>query len=284
MRRHLICILALAMWAGCIHTPIREEAPELPPEAPSAGEILADLTRADRAFTSFSSNGTIRMRLPGQAATQRFTSSFVRLQPPDRFYARAMKLTQGVHIYVDGDTFLLDHESERVFYFGREGDRFEDVALQVSPSVVFREYFLTDTLAGRREAQFELLAYDAERNEAQLGLFTSGRQRRQERHLWVSRGASGWQVDRNDLLGTSGEPVAETRYTNYDRVDDVFMPRRIETMLPQSDGLLSFEIQSNAQANRSNPMPIEDPLTVRAALLAAGYREVHGIPSEGITP
>jgi len=284
MRPRLLCLLALTIWAGCVHTPAPDPGADLPPDAPAVAEILADLSRPDRSITNFSSLGTIRMQLPGQAARQRFTRSYINFQPPARFYARAMKATQAVNIHVDETTFLLDHQAERVFYFGHEGDRFDDVALDVAPSIIFREFFLADYLSELRENQVAMLRYSPEDGRAVLGIFTASRRQRLAHQLIVGNGPEGWRVVQSDLMGPDGHLLAATRYADYAVVDGVFMPRLIETKLPQSGGLLSFEIQSNAQANRQNPAPIADLSAVRESLLAAGYREVTGTPSEGTRP
>src|SRR5690606_20257889 len=153
MRHYPLCILIiLAGLAGCQHLP-KSAAPEgdVPPGAPAPGEVLADLTAPDRTGTNFSSSGTIRMRLPGQAATQRFDRSHVRYHRPGRYFARAFTVGQSVNIDADGPVFLLDVPQEQTFYYGREGDRFEDVALDIAPSLIFREFFLVDALRGVEE-------------------------------------------------------------------------------------------------------------------------------------
>jgi len=284
MQRYLLCFLALASCAGCVHTPKPDSNADFPQGTPASSEILASLRQPNRLVTNFSSLGTIRMQLPGQAARQRFTRSYINYQRPDRFHASAMKGTQSVNIYIDGSTFLLEHQAERQFYYGREGDHFEDIALDVAPSVVFGEFFLANALAELNNSQVELLHFDAADQSAELGIFTGGKPRRLAHRLTTIMGPDGWHVAQNILLRPDGSVLATTQYDDYAVVDGVFMPKLITTEVPESDGLLSFQIQTNARANRSTPEPLGDIAEIRNTLLAAGYREIPGIPAKGIEP
>lgn len=282
MRHYPLCILIiLAGLAGCQHLP-QTAAPggDLPAGAPAPGEVLADLTAPDRAVANFSSSGTIRMRLPGQAATQRFDRSHVRYLRPGRFYARAFKVGQSVNIYADGPVFLLDVPQEQTFYYGREGDRFEDVALDIAPSLIFREFFLVDALRGVAEESLRILEYDPKTRRAVVAVFAADRPRRLERELVVAPGPEGWFVAESTLFDRDGSRRARTVYENYGRVDGVYMAGKTTSFLPDGDGELSFEIQSNPQVNRAEPRPVEDVEDVRRDLLSRGFREVRGAREE----
>lgn len=282
MRYALPTMLLLSLcFSACVHTPSSTPTRPLPPGSPTADAILADLVQADRKLINFSSRGALRMQRPGEAGIQRFDTSHVRFLRPARFYADARKLGQAVKVYINGDTFLLELPSENVFYYGSEGDRFDDVALEIAPSLLFRELFLVDTLAGLDVNQIEVQSWDAEAQRAVLAVYRAGRRRMLERHLTVERGTAGWQVAESRLYDAAGAVLCETRCENYDRLDGVYMPKDIRVDFPQSGAALRYEIVPNLlKANRENPLDVENVAEVRKSLLEKGYREITGVAGE----
>lgn len=275
MKRLLQCMLIAAAATGCQHHPERPESRS--PDTPPASAILADLAAPNRAIANFAANGVIRMRLPGEAATQRFDRSHVRFVQPDRFFAHAFKAGQNVRLYVDGETFLLEIGPENTFYYGREGDYFEDAALEIAPSVVFRELFLANTMPALPPGRVQVQAYDPARKRAELAVFQDRQRRALERHLAVEWGPSGWQLVESRLFGADGRPVARTAFDDYTLRDGVWMPGHISAALTETEGTLHFTLKSNIRLNRTEPRPVEDIAAVRQQLRAKGFEEVRGL-------
>ena len=139
MRLLILLILTVLSAGGCAHLRHTPPAPELPPDAPDVREILDSLAAPERRLSNLEGSGTIRMRLPGEAGTQRFQTGYVCFQQPDKFFAEGRKVGYVVRVHIDGPRFLLELPSENTFYFGEEGDQFDDIALEVAPSQICRE-------------------------------------------------------------------------------------------------------------------------------------------------
>lgn len=284
MRRSYLSFLIILAMSGCQHLPGPGRPAPLPAGAPESGTVLADLARADRVVRNFSSGGTIVMELPGQAGRQRFNQSRVHFIAPARIYAKAFKLGQTVHIYVDGDTFLMDVPAENTFYFGHSGDHFPEVNMAIAPPEVLREFFLANTLAEIDPANVALVAYDARAARAELAIYPGVGRRQAQRVVVAELGPEGWEAVESRLLDPHGGLLASIHFEAYDRFDGVRLPGKTVASLANGEGELSYQIQSNPRVNRAEPIPIEAVAAVRANLIAKGYREVTGIPASGDTP
>jgi hypothetical protein len=283
MRPYQLLVFALVALAGCQHLRGPGLEGPLPAGAPDAESVLSDLAGPDRAVQNFSAGGTITMKIPGQPGRQRFNQSRVHFIHPARVYAKAFKLGQTVHIYVESDTFLLDVPSESTFYFGRAGDQFPDVRVDLAPSLVFRELFLADSLAGVEPSRAVMAHFDPETGQGQLGIYRDDRGRVLERLITVFQGASGWEATESESYDAGGALLARTVFEDYEVIDGVRMPGKTTARLPGGDGELSFQIQSNPRVNRKDPIPIPAIAEVRADLLSRGYQEKTGVsPADAI--
>lgn len=281
--RHAIPFILLTLCASaCVHSRPPLAKPSPVPGSPGADAILADLTKADRNLANFSSNGEIWMRLPGEEAIQNFDPCHVRFLRPAQFYADAKKVGQGVRVYINGDTFLLELPSKNTFYFGREGDHFDDVALDIAPSMLFRELFLAETLSRLDTGQVELLSYDAAGQRAELAVYQGARHRVLERRLTAESGPDGWYVTESLLMDGTGGIECQTECKDYGHLDGVYLPQWIEVNFPGSGAMMRFKLRPQLlKANRAAPREVDDVNAVRAALLAKGCQEVRGVPAEG---
>ena len=170
MRQTLLRILLILCLPACVHTPDARHDGGLDPGAPDPAQVLGDLTAPDRAIQNLESNGTIRMQLPGEAGTQRFETGRIQFQAPAQFLAQGRKLNVVVKVYSEGEAFLLELPAENTFYTGAEGDRFEDIALDIAPSEIFRELFLIGVLDQIDPEKLAVESFDAATGRAVLAL------------------------------------------------------------------------------------------------------------------
>lgn len=275
MRPILLRILLIMLLAGCAHT--RQNTPKaaLPPGAPEVGEILADLQAPDRHIENLASNGEIRMQLPGEAGIQRFPQGRIHFQQPARFFAQGRK-GGVVRIYSDGGRFLLELPSEKTFYHGAEGDRFEDIALDIAPSQIFRELFLIDLLKGIAPERVNVESWDGSTGQAVLAVYGEGRRPRVERRLVVASGAEGWCVVNSQLFDEEETLIGTTTCEDYQRLGGILLPTRATVNFPAHDAEMSFYMSPpSVKINQETPPGMEDIDAKRAQLLAAGFREVN---------
>lgn len=275
MRHILLLILLILPMAGCVHT--RESAPEatLPPGAPEVGEILADLQSPDRHIENLASNGEIRMRLPGEAGIQRFPQGRVHFQQPAQFFAQGRK-GGVVRIYSEGGRFLLELPSEKTFYHGAEGDHFEDIALDIAPSRIFRELFLIDLLDGIAPERVQIESHDEAARQTVLAVYGEGRRRRVERRLIVAPSPEGWTIVESQLFDVNEQLIGRTVCEDYQRLGGILVPTRVTVTFPEHEAEMSFTMSApSVKINQAPPPAMDDIDAKRAELLAAGFREVN---------
>lgn len=282
MRQTLLRILLILCLPACVHTPDARHDGGLDPGAPSPAEILGDLNGPDRAIQNLESNGTIRMQLPGEAGTQRFETGRIQFQAPAQFLAQGRKLNVVVRVYSEGDAFLLELPAENTFYTGSEGDRFEDIALDIAPSEIFRELFLIGVLDQIDPDKLEVESFDAAANRAVLALRGAGRRAKVARRLTVEKGPEGWTVVESQVYDDAGELIGQTACEEYLRLGDVLLPSRVTATFPRHEAEMSFFMRPNtARVNQTSPLTLDSIDAKRAELLEKGYREIQGDNSKG---
>lgn len=277
MRHFLLLLLLILPMAGCVHTRQNLPQPILPPGAPEVAPILASLNGPDRILNNLESNGTIRMQLPGEAGTQRFDTGRIQFQAPDRFLAQGRKLNVVVRIYSTGEAFLLELPSDNTFYDGREGDHFEDIALDIAPSRIFRELFLIGLLDGVDPGRVAVTAYDEQEKRAVLEVRSEGRKRKLARRLVVENVPEGWVVVESQVFDADGDLIGKTECQDYVRLAGVLLPAKVTASFPKHEAEMSFFMRTNtAKVNQEQPLAMDDIDAKRAELLEKGFREVRG--------
>jgi len=275
MRHVLLLILLILPMAGCVHT--RQTAPEaaLPPGAPEVGDILTDLQDQDRHIENLASNGEIRMRLPGEAGIQRFPQGRVHFQQPAQFFAQGRK-GGVVRIYSEGGRFLLELPSEKTFYHGAEGDHFEDIALDIAPSRIFRELFLIDLLDGIAPERVRIESHDQASGQSVLAVYVEGRRRKVERRLVVAPSSEGWTILESQLFDADENLIGRTDCEDYQRFAGILVPTRVTVTFPEHEAEMSFAMSPpSVKINQAAPPEMDDIDAKRAELQAAGFREVN---------
>jgi hypothetical protein len=276
MRSILLLLVLILPMAGCVHT--RQGAPEatLPPGAPEVDAILQSLQAPDRHFANLASNGEIRMRLPGEAGIQRFTQGRVHFTAPAQFFAQGRKGAV-VRIYCEGGRFLLELPSEKTFYHGAEGDHFEDIALDIAPSQIFRELFLIGLLDGIPAERVVLESFEAGTGQAVLAIHGEGRRKKVERRLVVAQLPEGWCVLESQIFDDQESLIGRTTCEAYQRLGGVVLPTRSTVTFPACEAEMSFYMSPpSVKVNQATPPAMESIDTKRAELLAAGFNEVNG--------
>lgn len=275
MRHFLLLLLLILPMAGCVHT--RESGPRasLPPGAPEVAALLESLQAPDRHIENLAGNGEIRMRLPGEAGIQRFPQGRVQFQQPAQFFAQGRK-GGVVRIYSEGARFLMELPSEKTFYHGAEGDHFEDIALDIAPSQIFRELFLIDLFSDISPERVEMESYDAQAGQVVLAVHREGRRKVLERRLVVAQSPEGWCVVESQLFDAEGQLMGKTACEAYERLGGVLLPTRVTVTFPQHEAEMSFYMSTaSVKINQAAPPAMESIDTKRAELLAAGFREIN---------
>ena len=275
MRQALLLILLILPMAGCVHTRQGVPEPALTPGAPEVGEILTHLQAPDRHIENLASNGEIRMRLPGEAGIQRFPQGRVHFEQPAQFFAQGRK-GGVVRIYSEGGRFLLELPSEKTFYHGAEGDHFEDIALDIAPSRIFRELFLIDLLDGIAPERVHLESHDETAGQSVLAVYGEGRRRKVERRLVVAPSPEGWTILESQLFDAEERLIGRTVCEDYQRLGGILIPTRVTVTFPEHEAEMSFAMSPpSVKINQAAPPAMDDIDAKRAELLAAGFREVN---------
>lgn len=275
MRPLLLLIFLILPMAGCVHTRQAPPGASLPSGAPAVGEILADLQAADRHIENLASNGEIRMRLPGEAGIQRFPQGRVHFQQPAHFFAQGRK-GGVVRIYSEGGRFLLELPSEKTFYHGAEGDRFEDIALDIAPSRIFRELFLIDLLDGTAPERIHIVSHDPAKGQTVVAVYGEGRRPRVERRLIVVPSPEGWTILESQLFDAEEKLIGRTVCEDYLRLGGILVPTRVTVTFPRHEAEMSFAMSPpSVKINQATPPAMESIDAKRRELLAAGFREIN---------
>jgi hypothetical protein len=275
MRHILLLILLILPVAGCVHTRQADPDATLPPGAPEVGEILSALQAPDRHIENLASNGEIRMRLPGEAGIQRFPQGRVHFQQPAQFFAQGRK-GGVVRIYSDGGRFLLELPSEKTFYHGAEGDHFEDIALDIAPSRIFRELFLIDLLDGIAPERVRIESHDQASGQSVLAVYVEGRRRKVERRLVVAPSSEGWTILESQLFDAEERLIGRTICEDYQRLGGILVPTRVTVTFPEHEAEMSFAMSPpSVKINQAAPPAMDDIDAKRAELQAAGFQEIN---------
>ncbi len=250
--KRLIALAILPMIVAACQRPGKElvRAP-LPPGAPDAAVILADLAAHDAAVQSFRGPCSVTLESPDLAGKQVLHKSSVYFLRPDKLHVTGRKYGSTVmRLTSVGGEFLIEFPSEKEYYYRFEGERVESVAFSVSPSDIAREMFFPEPWATLDGAQTRLSTYDAASQSARFEVFEADG--RHIRRVVTVQGPP-WVLVRNERLDHAGRAVSVTTLSDYRRFDGVYMPTTVEAVFPldATSMTLSFrEIRTNT--------PIED--------------------------
>ncbi len=272
----VVILLLILSLGGCVHGPRRPKVTSLPTGAPEIQTILADLQAHNAVLSSLKIGGNIRLRQPGEKATQNFRGGTIQFQAPDQFLMRVRKGAFRMHVYTADDRFLLALPAEETFYFGREGERFDDILLDVAPSQLLRELFFLDTPGIDARAHTVLEKYVEAEETALLAVYAPGHQGRLKQRLRV-KNVDGWRITEVSVFNETGALLAHTICESYKTIKGVLVPATVTAYFPLHDAEMGyratkFEFRLKSQA----PLPMETIEEARTALLAKGYQEVVG--------
>tara|TARA_R110001592_G_scaffold128263_2_gene340352 strand:- start:1074 stop:1928 length:855 start_codon:yes stop_codon:yes gene_type:complete len=278
MRTFLFIAFSLLIFSGCVHDPTRPHLTNLAPGAPDVGTILDDITANTDALNSLEGTGIVRLSVPGSDGIQNFRTGFIQFERPDRFFFRGRKGTFVVQVYVEGDRFLLDLPSRDVFYYGRQGDRFDDLDLDVAPSRIVQELFFLNVLGDDGGGKVEVTAYDEASSTAELSVYADEQGRKLQRRV-VVRKEGTWRVTGVSVYGPGEALIAETVCTGYEEIDGVVTPMDVKSVFPDRHAEMEYNLSATkTRVNTDGLRPVATLDEARAALLADGVAEVLGQP------
>lgn len=269
--RLLPCLLALLL-GGCVRLGDAFEPQPLPPGAPEAAEILADLARNDEAIESFLATGVFTLKSPRIDAVYRLTESRIVYERPDRLHVLGRKYGRaGLRLSSAGSGFLLELPTERAYYHRPEGERFESVSFNVSPVDIAREAFLPELWSEIGPGQARVLAYDPAQGTAVLSVSSGGARSRPHRRVEV-RGAP-WVVERSTLYDRAGAVVAETVKSEYREMEGFRFPAHVALTFPGESAYMTFAMR-RITLNAGGEPGLFDVDARVGVLRADGYREL----------
>ncbi len=266
-----------ALNVGCASLGPAVERAGAPENAPSPGEILADLAANDNAIQSFRAGGTFTLESPKLESTQRFRGGRILFRRPADLYVQGNHRVTNMAIfklYCAGEEFLMEFptQQEQSFY-QFEGEQFEDVPFSVSPSDIAREMFLPEDWDALASGGVTLAKYDAGHGTATLEVRSAAGASRVIDVVRVAGEAPGWAISRNERRDETGRTLAVTTLGDYRAYESVRFPSSVEAWFPTEETRMTIEIRT-VQFNGE----IEDKyfdLRARAAelgLMTAGTR------------
>ena len=278
MRTHLVLVLIILLFVGCAHRSPQPHVPSLSAGAPDVQTILADLQAHNAILSSLKIWGNIRLRMPGEEATQNFRGGTIQFQAPDRFQMRVRKGPFRMQVYAEGNRFLLALPADKAFYVGQEGDRFDDILLDVAPSQLLRELFFLNTPGVNVTERTVMEAYSPTEETALLAVYASGRRGRLKRQLHV-KNEGGWRITELSVFDETGSLLAHTRCEAYKTIREIPIPFTVTVDFPRDNAKMGYNATKVIlRLESETPLSIETIEEARAALLTRAYKEVQGTP------
>ena len=275
--RYLFLGLILTL-GGCVHSGLDRSPGPRPEGAPDIRVILGEIRANSRAIKSLEFKGYVRVRLPGEVATQGLHGGIVQYQYPDHFYMKGRKGTFRIQAYAEGERFLVVIPSENTVYLGREGDRFDDGALAISPSQMLQELFLLNLVSPKLVSRAEIVAYDEDTGTAYLDVYAGGRRGPLERKI-VAVNEGGWRVQSVSVLEADGTVLSHTTYESYTEIRGIAVPEKVSAEFMVHDAEIGYrKTKSGSRMTVNPPLDIKTIEKVRAEMRAKGYTEKLGIP------
>lgn len=276
MRFLLPLLLLSLLMAGCVHRDGPRMARDTLGEVPGAGEILADLHARSRALQSLELTGNVRLKLPGEAATQNFRGGTLYYEAPGQFAMSCRKPGFRLYAYVADERFLLNLPYEKTYYMGREGDRFDEVLMAVTPSRLLDEVFLL-TIPGKESAKRSTVESDSDYPGGYVLSVHTRRNGPIERRIYVEK-VGNWRIRAMTAYGEDGREVVTTSCTEYKEFEDVSIPSTVESVFPAPlDALIGYvATRMDYRLQGQGPLGAIALDEVEAALATAGYTKISG--------
>jgi hypothetical protein len=278
MGRSSLFLVFILFLGGCIHHREQAKAPPLPDGAPNLDALLSDIDSATSALQSLESTTYLRLESPAAEGVLSSRTARIHFRRPGRFFAQIRKGHYVARLHVDETRFIMELGFEKVFYHGREGERFEELVMQVAPSQIVRELFILEPLGGADSRRVRLSAFDPEQQTAVLNVYRTKRKQTITRRIDMVQDG-GWRIASVTVFDAGGTPVAVTQCSDYREIDDVVLPASVTATFPTHGTEMRYSLSTRkTKVNRPIGYPMKDLDVVRKELLAKGYTEISGIP------
>lgn len=276
MRFLLPLLLLSLLMAGCVHRDGPRMAGGTPGDLPGAGEILADLHARSQALQSLELTGNVRLKLPGEAATQNFRGGTLYYEAPGQFAMSCRKPGFRLYAYVADERFLLNLPYEKTYYVGREGDRFDEVLMAITPSRLLDEVFLL-TIPGKEAAKRSTVAPDPDYPEGYVLTVHTRRNGPLERRIYVEQ-VGNWRIRAMTAYDEDGREVVTTSCTEYKEFEDVSIPSTVESVFPAPlDALIGYvATRMEYRLQGASPLGTISLDAVEVGLAAQDYTKISG--------
>ncbi|MCC6491376.1 MAG: hypothetical protein IT364_28055 [Candidatus Hydrogenedentes bacterium] len=243
-RAAALVLLGLAC-AACVRQGRQLETNPLPPDTPEISTILQDLASNDAAFQNFRAAISLTLESPKLTGIQQFDGGYVAFRKPDSLCVQGTMKPLGTiafRLTSAGREYLIEFPTKRDderYYYQLEGEQFENVPFNVYPSDIAREMFTPEDWDSINPRHARIIAYDSTAQEATLLI---GPARRPERRI-VVRGAP-WVIVENERLSEDGITLALSTFADYQVVNGVRFPSKIDVTFPTESTRMTFEMRN----------------------------------------
>ena len=129
-------------------------------------------------------------------------------------------------------------------FYQLEGDDYEDVPFSVSPSEIAREMFLPEAWLELPRREVRLLQFDEVGRHARLEIGPRNQPRRRVDVALVGENPPAWVVVRNIRLDENGVQLSVTTLSDYEEIDQIRFPGRIDAYFPTEDTRMTFTMRN----------------------------------------
>ena len=231
-------LLLGVLMAGCVRLGTQYQPVILPPGAPTAQAILAELAENEAALHTFKATGKFVLQSPELEATQLLRESAIFFQSPASLHVVGRKMaTNVVELTCVGDAFLVVFPTEKEYYYRPEGERVEGQ----DASAIVREMFQPEPWAELAPRHVRITGFDPQQQQATLEIY-SGRRRNRLRRRLTLQGVP-WVVIRNERFDREGQLVAVTTKAEYHEQNGVRFPAQLESTFPHVEAYMRFTMR-----------------------------------------
>ncbi len=228
MSRLVLVILPLLLLVGCASTrPPDVPLPERFPDH-SVEEILRYLPTPDSLWESFRSDLTIAYSLPGDRGTLNARVAYRRADSVLIRFRAPLGIEVSRALITSDSMFVYDRVRRKLYHGDRNATRsMLPGAFQASDMAV--ALFGYESLAGDQwESEVEGSAYRLTSSDGAKSVLVD---------------PARWRIIAVDERSAEGTIVEQRRFTNFERIDGRYLPRRIVTSRPAEDMRASISIR-----------------------------------------